>query len=50
MTFDKLKKNSTINLCFYSIRNILPNRKLKNRLKNKVLKSEEQKTVLKLFK
>jgi hypothetical protein len=47
MTFDELEKGSTVNLRFYNIRNILPDRKLKSRPRNKILRSKEQKTVLK---
>jgi hypothetical protein len=50
MTFDKLEKGNTINLRFRNIRNILSDRKLKDRPRNKILGSKEQKTVLKLFK
>jgi hypothetical protein len=35
--FNKLKKSNTINLYFYNIRNILLDRKLKNKLKIKIL-------------
>jgi hypothetical protein len=41
MTFDKIKKDNTINLYFHNIRNILPDRKLKNKFKNKILRSKE---------
>jgi hypothetical protein len=50
VTFDKLEKDSIINLRFRGIRNILLNRKLKDRSRNKILKLKKQKTVLKLFK
>jgi hypothetical protein len=43
--FDKLKKDSTINLRFRDIRNTLLDRKPKGKPKNKVLGSEEQKTI-----
>jgi hypothetical protein len=39
--FDELKKDNTINLRFRSIQNILLDRKLKGRLKNKISKSKE---------
>jgi hypothetical protein len=48
MTFDELEKGSTVDLRFRSIQNTLSDRKLKGRPRNKVLRSEEQKTVLKL--
>jgi hypothetical protein len=38
VTFDKLKKDNIINLRFRGIRNILPDRKLKDRPKNKILR------------
>jgi hypothetical protein len=41
MTFDKLEKDSTINLYFRNIRNTLSDRKLKGRPRNKILRSEE---------
>jgi hypothetical protein len=41
MTFDELKKDSTVDLRFRNIRNTLPDRKLKSRLRNKILRSEE---------
>jgi hypothetical protein len=50
MIFNKLKKGSTIDFRFHSIRNILLDRKLRNKSRNKILRSEEQKTVLKPFK
>jgi hypothetical protein len=50
MTFDKLEKDNIINLYFRSIRNILLDRKPKNRLRNKILRLKKQKTVLKPFK
>jgi hypothetical protein len=47
MTFNKLEKDGTINLRFRGIRNILLDRKLRDKPRNKVLRSGEQKTVLK---
>jgi hypothetical protein len=43
--FNKFKKDNTINLRFRGIQNILLDYKLKDRPRNKILKSEEQKTV-----
>jgi hypothetical protein len=45
ITFDKLKKNNTVNLRFRSIRNTLPDREPKGRPRNKILKSGEQKII-----
>jgi hypothetical protein len=50
ITFNKLEKGNTINLRFRDKENTLLDRKLKIRPKNKLLRLEEQKTVLKLFK
>jgi hypothetical protein len=47
VTFNKLEKDSTINLYFQNIQNILLDYKLKSKPKNKILRLEEQKTVLK---
>jgi hypothetical protein len=47
MIFDKLNKDSIINLRFRDIRNTLLDRELKGRLKNKILKSKEQKLISK---
>jgi hypothetical protein len=47
ITFNKLEKDSTINLRFRGIQNILPDRKLRDKSKNKMPESVEQKTVLK---
>jgi hypothetical protein len=47
ITFDELEKGGTINLRFRNIRNTLLDRELKDRFKNKILRLEEQKTVLK---
>jgi hypothetical protein len=38
VTFDKLEKDNIINLYFRNIRSILLDYKLKNRLRNKILK------------
>jgi hypothetical protein len=50
MTFDKLKKDSIIDLRFRGIRNTLLDYELRGRPRNKMLKLEEQKTVPKPFK
>jgi hypothetical protein len=50
MTFDELEKDNIINLYFRGIRNTLSDRKLRDRPRNKILRSEEQKIVLKPFK
>jgi hypothetical protein len=41
VTFNKLEKNSIINLRFRGIRNILLDRKLKDKPRNKILKLKE---------
>jgi hypothetical protein len=45
MTFDKLEKDGTVNLRFRGTRNTLPDREPRGRPRNKILRSEEQKTV-----
>jgi hypothetical protein len=50
MIFNKLKKDDIINLHFRGIRNILPDRELRNKSKNKILESIKQKIILKPFK
>jgi hypothetical protein len=45
MTFNKLKKDSTINLYFRGIRNTLLDREPRGRPRNKMPESVEQKTV-----
>jgi hypothetical protein len=47
MIFDEFKKNNNINLYFRSIRNTLLDREPRSKPRNKILRSEEQKTVLK---
>jgi hypothetical protein len=49
VTFDEFEKNSTVDLRFRNIRNILPDREPKNRPRNKILELIKQKTVLKPF-
>jgi hypothetical protein len=45
VTFDELEKDSTVDLRFRGIRNTLLNRKLKDRPRNKIPGSKEQKIV-----
>jgi hypothetical protein len=45
VTFDKLEKGGTVDLRFRGTRNTLPDREPRGRPRNKVLGSEEQKTV-----
>jgi hypothetical protein len=49
VTFNKLEKDSTINLRFRGIRNILLDRELRSRPRNKILKLKKQKIILKPF-
>jgi hypothetical protein len=41
ITLDKLKKDNTVNLRFRNIQNILLDRELKNKLRNKILRLKE---------
>jgi hypothetical protein len=50
MTFNKLEKNNIINLYFRGIQNTLPDRELRDKPRNKILKSIKQKTVPKPLK
>jgi hypothetical protein len=45
MTFNELEKDSTVNLRFRGIRNILSDHKPRDRLRNKMPESIKQKTV-----
>jgi hypothetical protein len=50
MTFNEFKKDNIINLCFRSIRNILPDREPRGKLRNKMPELIEQKIVSKPLK